>query len=69
MPMVYVEAELDDYSDEEIKDEYHSRFGNDGNNPDLHRLVQYIRCGELHIEGKGSEELTELLFDLANKVV
>lgn len=69
MPTVYVDPELDDYSDEEIRDEYHSRFGNDGSNPDLHKLVQFIRCGELRIVGKGSDELTDFLFDRSNKIV
>lgn len=69
MPTVYVDPELDDYSDEEIRDEYHSRFGNDESNPDLHKLVQFIRCGELEVIGKCADELIEFLFDLTNKVV
>ena len=69
MPTLHVDPELDDYSDEEIRDEYHSRFGDAGSNPDLHKLVQFIRCGELRIVGKGSDALTDFLFDLSNKIV
>ena len=45
------------------------RFGNNELHSVCDQIVQYIRCGELRIEGKGADILTEALFEVANKIV
>lgn len=66
---VWVDPDLSDFSDEEIKDAYMDRFGNNELHSVCDQIVQYIRCGELRIEGKGADILTEALFEVANKIV
>ena len=66
---IHVEPDLSDFSDEEIRDEYMDRFGNNELHSVCDQIVQYIRCGELRIEGKGADILTEALFEVANKIV
>lgn len=66
---VWVDPDLSDFSDKEIEDEYMDRFGSNELYIVCDQIVQYIRCGELRIEGKGADILTESLFECANKIV
>lgn len=72
MAYVTVDVDLSDFSDEEIADEYIARelgYPSHETYVRASQLVQYIRCGDIHIKGKFGNELVDFLFDISNKVV
>jgi len=71
MVWMTVDVDLEDISDDDIKQEYLRRDlgGENEVAEQAKQLVQYIRCNEISIDGKFSDDLIEFIHDLANKVI
>lgn len=71
MVWMTVDVDLEDISDDDIKQEYLRRDlgGENEVAEQAKQFVQYIRCNEISIAGKFSDDLIEFIHDLANKVI
>jgi hypothetical protein len=59
--------DISDFSDDELENELVSRGVYEYD--DISKIVQHHRCNELKIEGKGSVELINMIYKLANKII
>ena len=71
MVWLSVDVDLADIPDDDIEQEYLNRNlgGENEVAEQAKKFVQHIRCNEISIDGKFSDDLIEFIHDLANKVI